>query len=974
VSLLDHPYAAFLHEVTKPTRYTGAEHGAVRKDWSQVEARICLAFPEIYDVGMSHLGFRILYSILNRDSRTLAERCYAPWIDLQEKLREHGVPLVSLESARPLRDFDVLGFSLQFELTYTNILSMLELGGVPLLASERSETDPLVVVGGPVATHLEPLAAFIDCALIGDGEEAATEIALEWVHGKREGLSRRERLIRLAKLRGVYVPSLYRTRLDEDTGLEVVDGPLVEGIPFPIERRIVQDLGQFPFPDDGPVGGPEAIFDRMSIEVARGCTEGCRFCQAGMIYRPVRERTPQDVIDTVTRALEKSGQDEVSLTALSTADVSSISPLIKKLAEKTAPERVSLGVASLRAYGLADDLLDDMSKVRAGGLTFAPEAGTQRMRDVISKNVTEEQLLETAERVFSRGFDKMKLYFMIGLPTEEDEDVRGIVEVGKNALRVGKRFGPRASVTVSVSVHVPKPHTPFQWCAMDSLETVQRKQQLLRDGAYRVKGLSLRQHDADASELEGVLARGDRRLSQVILRAFRNGARFDTWDDQLKLDVWWEAMAHYGLDRQVYLGTFPVSARLPWDHFDVGLEEGFLLREYRKALAGRASPPCGKAVGQFVHHTNVADATRDGRRLVCYDCGIACDLDRMRSVRVDTLKAMGALEPGQRVRLPVLEEDGAGNAAAADAADAAAAEVPEASAVRRQRQAPEKYRPPRQGTPHRWRLKYGKTGAVALLGHLDLIRELPRVVRRAGVRTAYSEGFHPKPDMSFAPALSLGAASVGEYVDLKLIDAPEPDVLVERLNKAAPPGLEFYAAARLGPNDAGLNVVIDTAEYLVAFPAAVIEAKGGSAWLGERVDAFLASESAEVRRDVKGIGRTIDVKGGVVRVAVGNEEAQRQLTRAGLVGRLVCLEVGIRVDPKGSVRPVEVLEAVVGEAGFPHQVVRVELRADNLDLMQIATIRERRTPKKPVPPLDEAGVDGAGEAAHLVVVPFVPAE
>ncbi|HEX7453722.1 MAG TPA: TIGR03960 family B12-binding radical SAM protein, partial [Polyangiaceae bacterium] len=585
MQLFEHPYSNFLQSVEKPTRYTGAEHGTRRKDWQSVDARVCLAFPDIYDIGMSHLGFRMLYKILNDNPRTLAERAYTPWIDMQRELALHGKLLLSLESARPLCDFDVVGFSLQYELTYTNILSMLQLSGIPLRSSQRGEDDPLIVAGGPVATHMEPMAIFLDAVLVGDGEEATTEIALSWTQGKKRGLTRAERLRELANIRGVYVPSLYDTVIDPETSFEVVSGAKLEGVPFPVERRLLADISKFPFPDDGPVGGPEAIFDRMSIEVARGCTEGCRFCQAGMIYRPVRERDPKEIVDTVLRALDKSGQDEVSLTALSTADVSCISPLIKQLVEKTAPERISLSVASLRAYGLAEDLLDDMRKVRASGLTFAPEAGTQRMRDVINKNVTEAQLMETAERVFSRGFDKMKLYFIIGLPTEEDEDVRGIIAVGKNALNVGKRVGKKPTVTVSVSTHVPKPHTPFQWCAQDSFDDVVRKQDILRDDASRVKGLKLRVHESTASVLEGVLARGDRKLGPVIERAFLHGARFDSWDDQLKLEAWKEALVVYGIEIAPYLGTIPVTARLPWDHFDIGLEAGFLAREYRRALA-----------------------------------------------------------------------------------------------------------------------------------------------------------------------------------------------------------------------------------------------------------------------------------------------------------------------------------------------------------------------------------------------------
>jgi radical SAM family uncharacterized protein/radical SAM-linked protein len=905
VKLLDHPYAAFLQRVEKPSRYAGAEHGSRKKDWSTPAARVCLAFPDIYDIGMSHLGFRILYKILNDDPRTLAERCYTPWVDMQRELVAHGKLLVSLESARPLCDFDVVGFSLQFELTYTNILTMLELGGIPLRSEHRGDDDPLVIAGGPVATHCEPVAPFFDAVLIGDGEEALTEIALQWTEGKRTGLSRRERLERLARTTGVYVPSLYATAIDSDTGFEVVAAPLAPELPFPIRRRMVDDLDRFPFPDDGPVGGPEAIFDRMSIEIARGCTEGCRFCQAGMIYRPVRERDPQKVVDTVLRALDKSGQDEVSLTALSTADVSAISPMIKRLAASTAPERVSLGVASLRAYGLAEDLLDDMRKVRANGLTFAPEAGTQRMRDVINKNVTEEQLLETAERVFRRGFDKMKLYFICGLPTETEDDVLGIIDVGRNALAVGKRVGARPTVTVSVSVHVPKPHTPFQWCAMDAPDTIVHKQELLRSAARGVRGLKLRMHDSTASTLEGVLARGDRRLAPVIERAFLRGARFDSWDDRLDIELWREAFDHFGVDMTPFLGTIPVDARVPWDHFDVGLERGFLAREYRKALKSRLSPPCGKAAGMFIHHTNTADAEADHRKLVCYDCGVACDLSKMRQERLVFLRRLGAFERDTR----------AGDQTAS----------PLESAPRKA--APERLRPARPGSPpRRFRLRFSKTGPAALLGHLDLVRELPRVIRRTGVRIAYSEGFHPKPQLSFGPALSLGVASLDEFVDAFLIDAPEPELLIERLNAVAAGGLHFHAATLLEKGAPALSSVITGARYAVALAESALAARGGRADLERLIREFLAKDSVTVRREIKGIGKMVDVRRLVSELAIGDECTRDALSSAGFVGRLVPLTATIVVSPNGSAKIAEVVEALLG-ADFPYQALRMALLA-----------------------------------------------
>ncbi|HEY6081773.1 MAG TPA: TIGR03960 family B12-binding radical SAM protein [Polyangiaceae bacterium] len=948
MQLLDHPYAKFLDRVEKPNRYTGAEHGVRRKAWEGegVEARVCLAFPEIYDIGMSHLGYRILYRILNDNPRTLAERAYLPWTDMQRQLQEHGKLLVSLESSRPLCDFDMVGFSLQYELTYTNVLTMLELSGIPLRSAARSEADPLVVAGGPVATHCEPAADFFDAVLIGDGEEAATEIALCWVQAKREGLSRSARLLRLAQLKGVYVPSLYDTAIDAENGFLVVTGPKVAGIPFPIERRLLDDISKFPFPDDGPVGGPEAIFDRMSIEVARGCTEGCRFCQAGMIYRPVRERDPEEIIETVVSALEKSGQDEVSLTALSTADVSCISPLIKRLVERTAPERVSLSVASLRAYGLAEDLLDDMRKVRASGLTFAPEAGTQRMRDVINKNVTEEQLLETAERTFSRGFDRMKLYFIIGLPTEEDEDVLGIASVGQNALRVGKRVGGRPKVTVSVSTHVPKPHTPFQWCAQDSLAQTQRKQQMLRHAVRQVRGLELRTHDSETSILEGILARGDRRLSDVIERAYHEGARMDSWEEHVKLDTWREALAHYGIDPAQYLGTIPVTARLPWDHFDIGLEEGFLAREYRKALASRPSPPCGKVVGQFIHATNLQESDAEKRRLVCYDCGIACDLTKMRDDRKDFLQRLGALEPNQRVHLPLVSPPKTGAAAIAAEPFVFGSELLDLEAAKppaeRKRLRPELYRPVRVGTPVRYRLRYAKTGSVALLGHLDLMRELPRVIRRAGIKTAYTEGFHPKPDMSFGPALSLGVASLDEYTDVKLLDPPSQQELLASLQAHTSGGLLFLDARELGPQDKGVAAVISAARYLLALPESVVAEHGGLPFVERAIAEFLAKSELVVRRSIDGLGKKVDVRHFVRALRVGGDAERELLSRAGLLGDLLAVEALVALGPTGSTKAAEIVEAVFG-AGFPHKAVRIQLLAG--ELSPLDTARLRSTPR-----------------------------
>jgi radical SAM family uncharacterized protein/radical SAM-linked protein len=928
-----HPYAEFVHRVEKPARYLGGEYGAVKKDWDAVDARVCLAFPDVYDIGMSHLGFKILYKILNDDPRTLGERCYVPWIDMEKELRTRKLPLVSLENARRLVEFDVVGFSLQFELTYTNILTMLDLGGIPLLSADRTEEHPLVIAGGPSATHPEPLATIIDAVVIGDGEERMTDIALLWADLKKKGVSRGDRLLAIARLSGVYVPSLYAVTVEAETGIEVVDRPVVPGLALPIRRNMVDDLNRFPFPHDGPVGGPEAIFDRMSIEIARGCTEGCRFCQAGMIYRPVRERSPEQVVDTLVRAVKESGYDGVSLTSLSTADYSCIAPLIQKVTEKLAPEKVSLGVSSLRAYGLSEDVLDDMRKVRASGVTFAPEAGSQRMRDVVNKNVTEEQLMTTAERIFSRGWDSMKLYFMIGLPTEEESDVREIVKVGKRAREVGKRVrkektnaGP-PKVTVSVSTHVPKPHTPFQWCAMDREASVVEKQRWLLEEAKTAKGVDLRMHDSRTSWLEGVFARGDRKLGRVLLRAYSNGARFDSWEDQLKIKVWEEAFEAEGIAPADYLGTIPVSARLPWSHIDVGLEDGFLLREYRKAVKSRLSPPCGKAAGAFVHHTNIADAEKDHRKLVCYDCGVACDLSAMKTERLVYLTRLGAKLPRVKDEPPPVVQ--VALPPPPPRSEPATDDVAAPVVAKKKGPAP----PPRivQPDARRTRFVYAKVGPMAYLSHLDLIRALPRSFRRNGVPLYYTSGFHPKPDMTFSPALSLGVASLAEILDVKLTVDVDPMAIAADLTRSSPEGLVWKAGTLLGPADRGLAKAIDGARYAVGIPRRALDPLGGEARLAAEVERVRSTpEIRLVRKFERGLAKAVDAKRFLRALSPLDPRATAFLEEARVAGDLVPLLVDVDVTGEGGVKISEIMEALfgkndVGEIAVPYHAVRAEL-------------------------------------------------
>jgi radical SAM family uncharacterized protein/radical SAM-linked protein len=862
-----------------------------------------LAFPDLYEIGMSHLGYKILYDIVNRNPSFLGERAYAVWDDMERELRAHGQSLCSLESGRPLRDFDIVGFSLQYELTYTNVLQMLDLGKIPIRSRDRSNADPLVLAGGPTATHAEPMAEFVDAFLIGDGEAKLPELMQSWAEMRDQGLPRAERLLRIAKLGGFYVPALYHSVPVDDTRMEVVE-PLHPEAPFPVRRSIVADLNEYPFPVDGPIANCQTVFDRASIEVARGCTEGCRFCQAGMIYRPVREREPKAIIDAMLRSVAEAGYDEASLTSLSTADYSAIAPLVRQSIDALAPYQVSLSVSSLRAYGLSEDVLDDMKRQRAGGLTFAPEAGSQRMRDVVNKNVTDAQLMETAERVFSRGWSKMKLYFMIGLPTEEDEDVRDIVRTGARALQVAWRVqrNRRARVTVSVSTHVPKPHTPFQWCAMDSHDEIRRKQSVLSDEASGLR-VQLKMHNSAGSWLEGMLARGDRRLADVIQGAYARGARFDSWDERLDLAHWTASIEDAAIDAAWFLGTIPVSARLPWSHIDVGLEQGFLAREYRKSLRNRLSPPCGKTVGRFVHHTNVKEANEEERRLVCYDCGIACDLSKMKDERIRFLESMNAFEPRE--------------------APATAQSDEEDTVVDRR-----PFYGVDQGAPMRVRVGYRKIGRTAYTSHLDLVRAFPRMLRRVGLPLFYSEGFRPLPRLTFGPALPVGTASLCEHVDVRLRADEHPDLdrLCARLNDAAIDGIEFFGQRVLGPHDAALNRVIEEADYVAAFSRQELRSLGIE---DEDTLALMLSERPRelfIDREVRGLKKRIDVGAALVDLRVG--EGQEALALAGLAGDLLSVRLTLRIGGKTTPRPGETLRALTGLDELVPRVVRCGLFAN----------------------------------------------
>jgi radical SAM family uncharacterized protein/radical SAM-linked protein len=583
-----------LLSVEKPARYMGGEMGSVtdRKEG----LRFVLAFPDVYEIGMSHLGLQVLYGVMKGVPWIAPERVYAPWPDLEESLRSEGRPLVTLEGAIPLKETDIVGFTLQYELSYTNILNMLDLSGIPLLSAERDERYPLILGGGPCAYNPEPLADFFDAFLIGDGEDAILEIADCVRLWKSEALPKQVLLERLSKIAGVYVPSFFEVSYDDSGRIRKIS-PLREDYPG-VKRRFVVDLETALYPTSPVVPFLKTVHDRVSVEISRGCTRGCRFCQAGYIYRPVRERSPERVLEIVEEALANTGYDEVSLLSLSTGDYGCLTPLLKGLMDRYAAQKKAVSLPSMRVGSLSPEMAEEVRRVRKTGFTLAPEAGSDRLRSVINKGITEADLLENARAVYSAGWRLIKLYFMIGLPTETMDDIQGIVDISREVKRQGKFAGNGGDVNVSVSSFVPKPHTPFQWEPQISEEEIVEKQRFLRP-ALKKKKLIMKWQDASLSGLEGVFARGDRRLSKLLIEAHRLGCRFDGWWEHFDRLKWVQAFENSGMDATFYHRRREFDEPLPWDHIDCGVRRDFLIAEREAAIVGAATPDCraGKCTG-----------------------------------------------------------------------------------------------------------------------------------------------------------------------------------------------------------------------------------------------------------------------------------------------------------------------------------------------------------------------------------------
>ena len=590
---------AMLEKVQKAPRYTGGEMNTTIKPWEEAKLRFAFCFPDTYEVGMSHLGMKILYGAINAQPDMLCERVFMPWVDMKALLEEANLPLFSIENRRPLHAFDVVGFTLQYEMSYTNVLAMLKLGGIPLLREERAEEAPIIVAGGPCAFNPEPLADYIDAFMVGDGEEQIIELNRVIMEGRREGASRETILKRLAGIRGVYVPALYDVAYNEDGTIASMK-PNCPEAPEKVLKAIITDLDTAYYPKEIPVPYTEIVHDRIMLEIMRGCTRGCRFCQAGMLYRPVRERSLEHLVELAESLEKTTGYDEISLSSLSSGDYTCLAELIRELIRRLNEKRVAISLPSLRLDSVLKDALTETQKERKTSLTFAPEAGTQRLRDVINKGVTEEDLMEKVRDAFEGGWSSVKLYFMMGLPTETYEDLDGIADLASKV--VAQYFAvPKAQrakglrVNCSASVFVPKPFTPFQWEPQDTQEVVKAKQQHVRDAFKQIKGATFSYHESDLSYLEACFARGDRRMGKVLLRAFEKGCILDGWSEQFNYEAWREAFEETGVDPAFYaFRRREKDEILPWDHIDCGVTKEYLWREKEKADKAATTRDCRK--------------------------------------------------------------------------------------------------------------------------------------------------------------------------------------------------------------------------------------------------------------------------------------------------------------------------------------------------------------------------------------------
>ncbi|MSP57162.1 MAG: TIGR03960 family B12-binding radical SAM protein [Myxococcales bacterium] len=776
--------ARLLPTVEKPSRYLGTEVNSIHKQDAvaagTVSVRLALCFPDLYDIGLGNLGLHILYGILNKLEHVWAERVYAPAKDLEAALRREGLPLFALESKDPLDQFDGIGFTLQSELTFTNILNVIDLAGLALRTTDRRETDPLTFAGGPAVFNPEPLAPFMDFFVIGDGEDVVVEIAEVF----RTVQGREARLDAFAKVPGIYVPARYPMETLPDGSIRPpVDAPK-------IAKRTVAALDVASFPVATVVPFTEQVHDHVSLEVLRGCTQGCRFCQAGMTTRPVRERTLPDLGDLLERTLDATGYDDVSLVSLSTCDYSRVKAMVDQSVRIAKPRNVSVSLPSLRLDSFSVELADMVADTRRTGLTFAPEAASPRLRAVINKWIPDEELIQMSSQAYAKGWNHVKLYFMIGLPTERDDDILAIADLTQRTIRAGREHNRGAMVRTGVSTFVPKPFTPFQWAEQIDMYETDRRQRLLGDQFKTMKGVKFGRHHPEETFLEGLVSRADRRAGDLIEAAFKNGARFEAWSEHLDFPAWDRAIQSTGYDVKDALRERSLDERLPWDHIDIHVPKSWFVDDWNRATELKHAQDC--------------------RHSKCHRCGV---IDVLRPLCAHMLRdnIEGAKEEKVWTRKPMPPQPTQAESAAA-----------------------------RQ----RVRIHVGRTGDARFLSQLELQTAWIRTMRRAKVPVAYSQGFHPLPRLSFSSALAVGEESTAEYLDVVLTVSGSPEDVAARLRGSAPAGFEVYGATEVDLKAPSLMGVIVGADYVIR----------GAPDVRERIEVVLQSGAIAVSRKSKAAG------------------------------------------------------------------------------------------------------------------------
>jgi len=859
--------------VNKPSRYIAGEWNAVVKDPAMAEVRVALAFPDAYEIGMSHMGLKILYQILNARPDTLAERVYAPWLDAEALFRERRIPLCSHESGLPLAGFDILGFTLQYELSFATILNMLDLAGIPLRAAERDARHPLVVAGGPVAFAPEPLADFMDVFLIGDGEEATLElcdVVREW---KRAGGSREELLRAVKAIAGMYVPALHQpgevVRKRTALTLDVVDH------------------GKLPVPF------MEIVHDRANIEVMRGCAQGCRFCQAGYIYRPIREYSAAKIRAMVDQARRGTGYEEVSLSSLSIADLSCLRDLVPPLMASLVPDKTSLSLPSLRVEALNrnKEIAEEIAKVRKTGFTIAPEAGSARLRKVINKEgFDEEQIFTAVQNAARAGWESVKFYFMIGLPTETQADLDELIRLAKESARIARRESPRGfGLTVSASSFVPKPHTPFQWFAQEPMRVLKEKQAYLR-ARLREARIDFKWHHVESSFLEAVFTLGGREVGAAIALGQQRGCRFDGWTEQLKFDAWMEALAAAGVDPYA-IANRPRSLdeALPWDHIDCGVSKQFLQREHRKALQVKGTPDCH--VGPC---SNCGEVCVPNWRTWAQEVGMIPVEPRAEGP--EPREAIGQLVhqsigPDELTKRPIDQSTQGSRVPPAGAAPSPAPTVQPVQKIR---------------------FEFEKVGELRYLSHLELMRALQRALRRAGVPLAYTQGFNPQPKVSVAQALAVGVEGLRELGEVELTSWVEPADLLARWNKQLPPELKILRTWEAPLNVPSLSAGVRGAVYQVrllpnGWDPTILAVLGNA---GACAD-FLAQGPIPVEVSKKGQTVSLDARPFVQEFSASSADGCPQW------------QLVIRAGLGGSVKPQAVMRSFLGQRVPPGTLDRM---------------------------------------------------